>query len=137
MKSALKAGEKERLKVIRLILAAIKQQEVDSRSELDDTAITAVLVKMVKQRRDSVTQFTAGGREDLAAAEQAEIGILGAYLPEPMSEDEIDQIIADAVAETGAGELRDMGKVMAVVKQKTEGRADLGQVSAKVREKLG
>ena len=136
MKSALKAGEKERLKVIRLILAAIKQQEIDSRSELDDGAVTAVLNKMVKQRRDSVTQFTAGGREDLAAIEQAEIGILDAYLPEPMSAQEIEQIIADAISETGAGELRDMGKVMAVVKQKAEGRADLGQVSAKVRAKL-
>jgi len=136
MKIAMKAGQKDRLKVVRLILAAIKQQEVDTREELDDADVLAVLNKMVKQRRDSVSQFTDGGRDDLADVERAEIAVLKDYLPEPMSDEEIEQIIAAAIAETGAESLRDMGKVMGVVKQKAEGRADLGQVSGKVKAHL-
>lgn len=136
MKSAMKAGEKDRLKVIRLILAAVKQQEVDQRIELDDAGVLAVLSKMVKQRRDSVTQFRDGGRDDLADAEQAEISILEHYLPEPLADAEVEQLIRDAIAETGATALRDMGKVMGVVKQKAEGRADLGAVSSKVKQLL-
>ena len=136
MKSAMKAGEKDRLKVIRLILAAVKQQEVDQRIELDDAGVLAVLSKMVKQRRDSVTQFRDGGRDDLADAEQAEISILEHYLPAPLADAEVEQLIRDAIAETGATALRDMGKVMGVVKQKAEGRADLGAVSSKVKQLL-
>lgn len=137
MKSAMKAGEKERLQVIRMILAAIKQQEIDQRAELDDTAVLAVLNKMVKQRRDSVTQFRQGGREDLAAAEEAEIGVLENYLPEQLDAAEIEAIIDDAIAATGAASMRDMGKVMAIVRQKAEGRADLGAVSQTVKARLG
>ena len=137
MKRAMKAGDKDRLKVVRLILAAIKQQEVDSRKELDDEAVLTVLGKMVKQRRDSVTQFTDGGRQDLAAAEQAEIEVLETYLPEPLSAEEIDALIDAAIAETGADSMRDMGKVMGIVKARAEGRADLSAVSATVRARLG
>ena len=136
MKSAMKAGDKDRLKVLRLILAAIKQQEVDQRTELDDPAVLNVLGKMVKQRHDSVSQFREGGRADLADAEEAEIGVLKAYLPEPLSETEVDRFIGEAIAETGAQSLREMGKVMAALKQKTEGRADLGAVSGKVKARL-
>ena len=136
MKTAMKAGEKDRLKVIRLILAAIKQQEVDQRTELDDAAVLAVLNKMVKQRRDSVAQFTDGGRTDLADAEAAEITILEQYLPEQMSDSELDQMVRDAIADSGAETIRDMGRVMGIVKQKAEGRADMGAVSARVKELL-
>ena len=136
-KTAMKAGDKDRLKVLRLILAAIKQQEVDRRVELDENDVLSVLNKMVKQRRDSVTQFRDGGREDLAAIEQDEIAILEHYLPAKLSEDDVDRLIREAIAETGADSLRDMGKVMAVVKQKAEGRADLGAVSARVKAELG
>lgn len=136
-KTALKAGDKERLKVLRLTLAAIKQQEVDQRIELDDAAILSVVTKMVKQRRDSVEQFTAGGRDDLASAEAREIEVLHGYLPEPLSDAELDALIAEAIAETGAQSLRDMGKVMGLVKTRAAGRADLGQVSGLVKKKLG
>ena len=137
MKTALKAGEKERLQVIRLIMAAIKQQEIDGRIELDDAAVLTVLNKMVKQRRDSVTQFRDGGRNDLADKELAEIAILETYLPEPLSEADIDALIREAIESAGATEIRDMGKVMGILKQKAEGRADLGAVSGKVRALLG
>lgn len=137
MKAAMRAGEKDRLKVIRMVLAAIKQQEVDQRTELDDAAVTSIVTKMVKQRRDSITQFREGKRDDLADAEEAEISILEGYLPEQLSNDEIDALIDSAIAASGASTMRDMGKVMGIVKQKAEGRADLGAISGKVKARLG
>lgn len=137
MKTAMKAGDKDRLKVIRLILSAIKQIEVDKRVELDDSDVLAVLTKMVKQRRDSVTQFHDGGRDDLADIETAEIAVIEHYLPAQLSADEVAQLVDQAIVDTGAEGLRDMGKVMAAVKQKAEGRADLGAVSGMVKAKLG
>ena len=137
MKAALKGGEKERLKVVRMVLAAIKQQEIDQRTELDDAALMGVVTKMVKQRRDSITQFNQGGRADLAAVEEAEIEVLEAYLPEQLSADEIDALIDEAITSTGANSMRDMGKVMGLLKPKLEGRADLGPVSGKVKARLG
>ncbi|HZW58784.1 MAG TPA: GatB/YqeY domain-containing protein [Woeseiaceae bacterium] len=136
MKVAMKAGDKDRLKVVRLILAAVKQVEVDERRELDDPAVVAVLNKMVKQRRDSITQFSDGGRDDLAALETAEIGVIESYLPEPLSEDELGELIDKALAESGATTVRDMGRVMAIVKDRAAGRADLGAVSARVKARL-
>lgn len=137
MKTAMKSGEKDRLKVIRLILAAVKQIEVDKRIELDDAAVLAVLNKMVKQRRDSVSQFRDGGRADLADIEAAEIVVIEQYLPAQLSAEDVTKIVEQAIADTGAAGMRDMGKVMAIVKQKTEGRADLGAVSGMVKAKLG
>jgi uncharacterized protein YqeY len=136
MKSAMKAGEKDRLKVVRLILAAIKQVEVDKRIELDDSAVLAVLDKMVKQRRDSVEQFENGNREDLAAIERAEIQVLETYLPEQLSADELAAMVDEVIAATGAESMRDMGKVMGQIKAKAAGRADMGAVSATVKERL-
>jgi uncharacterized protein YqeY len=136
MKSAMKAGEKDRLKVVRLILAAIKQVEVDKRIELDDSAVLAVLDKMVKQRRDSVEQFENGNREDLAAIERAEIEVLETYLPEQLSADELAAMVDEVIAATGAESMRDMGKVMGQIKAKAAGRADMGAVSATVKERL-
>ena len=136
MKSALKAGEKDRLRVVRLILAAIKQVEVDKRIELDDAAVLAVLDKMVKQRRDSVEQFEKGNREDLAAIERAEIEVLETYLPEQLSADELAKMVDEVIAATGAESMRDMGKVMGQIKAKAAGRADMGAVSATVKERL-
>ena len=137
MKSAMKAGEKDRLKVVRLILAAIKQIEVDQRIELDDAAVLTVLEKMVKQRRDSIEQFQKGNRQDLADIEIAEIAVLDTYLPEQLSAAEVDQIVDDAIAATGAESIRDMGKVMGQIKAKAAGRADMGAVGAKVKARLG
>jgi uncharacterized protein YqeY len=137
MKSAMKAGDKERLRVVRLILAAIKQVEVDQRIEMDDPAVLTVLDKMVKQRRDSVAQFKAGNRNDLADIELAEIEILETYLPEQLSETELDALIAAAFAATGASSIRDMGKVMAEIKTRAAGRADMGAAGAKVKARLG
>ena len=136
MKSAMKAGEKDRLKVVRLILAAIKQVEVDKRIELDDAAVLAVLDKMVKQRRDSVDQFEQGNREDLAAIERADIEVLETYLPEQLSADELASMVDEIIAATGAESMRDMGKVMGQIKAKAAGRADMGAVSATVKERL-
>jgi len=136
MKSAMKAGDKDRLKVVRLILAAIKQVEVDSRKELDDTAVLGVLDKMVKQRRDSVEQFTKGGREDLAAIELAEIAVLEGYLPAQLDEAELDALIDEVIAATGAASIRDMGKVMGAIKSRAAGRADMGVVGSRVKERL-
>jgi uncharacterized protein YqeY len=136
MKTAMRAGDKDRLKVVRLMLAAIKQIEIDQRIELDDAAILAVLNKMVKQRRDSVSQFTAGGRSDLADIETAEIAVLEAYLPAQLSDAELDQLIEQAIATSGAESIRDMGKVMGQVKAKAEGRADMSAVSARVKQRL-
>ncbi|MDX2411128.1 MAG: GatB/YqeY domain-containing protein [Woeseiaceae bacterium] len=137
MKSAMKAGEKERLKVVRLMLAAINQIEIDKRIELDDAAVLSVLDKMVKQRRDSVEQFQNGGRNDLADIELAEIAVLDTYLPEQLSDTELDALIDEAISATGAENIRDMGKVMGQIKSKAAGRADMGAVGAKVKARLG
>ena len=137
MKSAMKAGEKDRLKVVRLMRAAIKQIEIDKRIELDDVAVLGVIEKMVKQRRDSVEQFQKGNREDLADIELAEIVILETYLPEQLSATEVDALIDAAIAATEAQSIRDMGKVMAQVKSEAAGRADMGTVGAKVKARLG
>lgn len=137
MKTAMKAGDKDRLKVVRLIRAAINQIEVDQRIELDDAAVLGVLNKMVKQRRDSISQFRDGGRDDLADVELAEIAVIENYLPEQMSDDELDAMIAKAISEIGAASIRDMGKVMGAVKAKAEGRADMAAVGAKVKSILG
>jgi uncharacterized protein YqeY len=136
MKTAMRAGEKERLATIRLILSAIKQREVDERITLDDSQVLAAIEKMVKQRREAITQFEAGGRADLVAKETAEIAILQTYLPTQMSDAEIDGVIAEAIASTGAASIKDMGKVMAAVKAKAQGRADMGAVSARIKQKL-
>jgi len=136
MKMAMKAGEKDRLGVIRLINAAIKQREVDERIEMTDAIVLAVFEKMLKQRRDSVSQYEAAGREDLAAVERYEIGIILAYLPAQMSADEVAAAIAAAIAEAGANGPQDMGKVMAVLKPKVAGRADMGALSGLVKKKL-
>ena len=137
MKSALRAGEKARLGTIRLALAAIKQREVDERITLDDGQVLAVLEKMIKQRREAITQFASGGRADLVAKETAEITVLQGYLPAQMSEAEIDALIGEAIAATGAASIKDMGKVMAVVKPRAQGRADMGAISARIKQKLG
>lgn len=137
MKTAMKGGEKARLGVIRLMLAAVKQREVDERLELDDSQILAVLDKMVKQRRDSIQQYSNAGRDDLAAQEAAEIEVIQEFLPAALSEPEILAIIDAAIAETAAESMRDMGKVMGVVKPQVQGRADVGMVSGLVKKKLG
>ncbi len=137
MKSAMKAGEKDRLKAVRLILAAIKQIEVDTRTELDDATVLSVLDKMVKQRRDSVEQFQKGGRDDLVNIELAEIAVIETYLPEQMSNEELDTLIDEVISATGAESIRDMGKVMGQIKSKAAGRADMGAISAKVKARLG
>jgi uncharacterized protein YqeY len=136
MKSALRAGEKERLGTVRMILAAIKQREVDERISLDDAQVLAVLDKMVKQRREAITQFESGARADLVAKEQAEIALLQQYLPAQLSTSEIDALIGKAIAQTGATSLKDMGKVMGVLKGELAGRADMGAVSARIKQKL-
>ena len=136
MKAAMKSGDKQRLGVIRLINAAIKQREVDERITLDDAQVLAVLDKMIKQRREAITQFQSGGRADLVAKETAEIGVLQAYLPSQMSEAEIDELISQSIAAAGASSVKDKGKVMALVKPKAQGRADLGLVSARIKQKL-
>ena len=136
MKTAMKAGEKDRLAVIRLINAAIKQREVDERIVLDDAATLAVLEKMVKQRKDSVSQYEAANREDLAAIERAEILIIDTYLPAKMDEAAISAAIAEAIAETGAAGPADMGKLMGVLKPKLAGQADMGLVSVLVKKAL-
>jgi uncharacterized protein len=136
MKSALRAAEKERLATIRLALAAIKQREVDERIILDDTQVLAVLEKMIKQRREAITQFESGGRADLVAKESAEIAVLQGYLPAQMTPAEIDALISEAIATSGATSIKDMGKVMAAVKPKAQGRADMGAISARIKQKL-
>jgi uncharacterized protein YqeY len=136
MKTAMRGGDKHRLGVIRLMLAAIKQREVDERIELDDTQVLATLEKMMKQRKDSVSQFDAAHRDDLSAIERAEMVVIETYLPSKLGEDEIDALIAAAIAETGASSPRDMGKVVAAVKEKAAGRADMGVVSGKITVRL-
>ena len=136
MKSAMKAGDKDRLKVVRLILAAIKQVEVDTREEQSDAAVLGLMTKMIKQRRDSVEQFEAGAREDLAAIERAEIIVLQDYLPEQLSAQDLAAMVDEVIQATGATGIRDMGKVMGQIKAKASGRADMGAVSATVKERL-
>jgi uncharacterized protein YqeY len=136
MKTAMRAGEKERLATIRLILSAIKQREVDERITLDDTQVLSVVEKMVKQRKESIAQFEAGGRADLVAKEAAEITVLKTYLPEQLTEAELDALIAEAIAATGASTVKDMGKVMAIVKAKAQGRADMAVVGSRIKQKL-
>lgn len=136
MKTAMRAGEKERLGTVRMILAGIKQREVDERISLDDTQVLAVLDKMVKQRKEAITQFASGGRADLVAKEQAEIALLQKYLPAQLSSAEIDALISKAIASTGASSLKDMGKVMGALKGELAGRADMGAVSALIKQKL-
>ncbi|KLD62988.1 GatB/YqeY domain-containing protein [Dyella japonica] len=136
MKTAMRGGDKDRLGVIRLILAAIKQREVDERIELDDVQTLAVLEKMVKQRKDSITQFEAASRQDLADIEKAEMKVIEVYLPAKLSDEEIDALITAAIAETGASSARDMGKVVAAVKEKAAGRADMGVVSGRIKARL-
>ena len=137
MKTAMRAAEKEWLGTVRLLLAAIKQREVDERITLDDGQVLAVIDKMIKQRREAISQFESGGRSDLVAKETAEIGVLQAYLPAQLSPAELDALIAEAIAATGAATVKDMGKVMGFVKPKAQGRADMGALSARIKQKLG
>jgi hypothetical protein len=137
MKAAMKAGDKPRLSVIRMILAAVKQREVDERISLDDAQVLSALDKMLKQRRESVAQFEKGGRQDLVDQENAEIKVIQGYLPAQLSEAELDQMINAAVAESGAASIKDMGKVMGILKPKVQGRADMSSVSARIKAKLG
>jgi uncharacterized protein YqeY len=137
MKTALRAGDKPRLGTIRLILAAIKQREVDERIALDDAQVIVVLDKMQKQRRESITQFEAAGREDLAAQERFESGIIQDYLPTALTEAELSALLDQALAASGASGIKDMGKVMAILKPQIQGRADLGAVSSAIKARLG
>jgi len=136
MKSSMKSGDKQRLGVIRLMLAAIKQIEVDERIEPDDTRILAVLDKMAKQRRESISHYSDAGRDDLVAVEQAEIDIIQEYLPEALSEAEINDLVEQSIAATGAATIKDMGKLMAALKPQLQGRADMGKVSQLIKSRL-
>ncbi len=136
MKTAMRGGDKHRLGVIRLMLAAIKQREVDERIELDDVQVLSVLEKMLKQRKDSVSQFDAAGRDDLSAIERAEMVVIETYLPSKLGDAEIDALITAAIADTGASSPRDIGKVVAAVKEKAVGRADMGVVSGRIKARL-
>jgi uncharacterized protein YqeY len=136
MKASMRSGDKERLAGIRLVLAAIKQREVDERILLDDTQVLAVLDKMIKQRRESITQFAAGGRADLVAKESAELAVLQSYLPAQLAEAEVEILIRAAIANTGATSMKDMGKVMAAVKPQVQGRTDMGVLSARIKALL-
>lgn len=137
MKSAMRAGEKKKLGTIRLILSAIKQVEVDTRKDLSDDDVLVILDKMVKQRRESISQYDQAGREELSAIEKEEIEIIQAYLPEPLSEDEISTMIEQAISSSGAESMKDMGKVMGILKPQLQGRADMGAVSGIIKSKLG
>ncbi|MEP7041573.1 MAG: GatB/YqeY domain-containing protein [Dokdonella sp.] len=137
MKTAMKSGDKERLGVIRLINAAIKQREVDERILLDDAQVLGAIEKMLKQRRDSITQFRDAGREDLASKEEFEVGVIQGYLPAQLADADIEAIVAAAIVESGASSPKDMGKVVGLVKAKVAGRADMGKVSALIKQKLG
>lgn len=137
MKDAMRAGDKPRLAAIRLILASIKQKEVDERKDLDDAEITAVLDRMVKQRRESIGQFEKAGRNDLVEQETSELAIIREYLPEQLSQDQLHALIDDAMEQTGASSIKDMGKVMGHLKPKLQGRADMGAVSALIKARLG
>lgn len=136
MKDAMRARDRERLATIRLIQAAIKQVEVDERIEPDDTRVLSILDKMVKQRRDSITQFVAAGRTDLSEKEEAEIAVIQEFLPQALNPDELDRLVSEAVTQSGASSMQEMGKVMAILKPQVQGRADMGDVSRRVKEKL-
>ncbi|OOE87257.1 GatB/YqeY domain-containing protein [Salinivibrio sharmensis] len=136
-KTAMKQKDKARLGTLRLVMAAIKQQEVDTRQSLSDDEILAVLTKNVKQRRDSVAQYQAAGRDDLAETELAEIAVIEEFLPQPLSDDEVDALVKAAVEKAGASSMQDMGKVMGVLKPQVQGRADMGKVSQRVKARLG
>ncbi len=136
MKSAMREKDSARLEAIRMIRAAIQRREVDERVTLDDAGVLAVLQKMIKQSRDAVGQFQSGGRDDLVAKEQAGIAVLESYLPEPLSDEELGRLIEAAITESGAGEMRDMGKVMGLLKPRIDGRADMGAVSARIKARL-
>ena len=137
IKSAMRARDRARVGALRQVSAAIKQREVDDRVTLDSPGVVAVLEKMLKQRRDSLAQFESAGRDDLASQESFEIELIEAYMPSPLSPQELQALIADALAETGAGSMKDMGRVMAWLKPRVQGRADMKQLSTTVREKLG
>jgi uncharacterized protein YqeY len=137
MKTAMRAAQKERLGTVRMILAGIKQREVDERVSLDDSQVLSVIDKMVKQRKESIAQFETGGRADLVAKEKAEIALLQEYLPTQLSPAEIETLISAAIAKTGAASIKDMGKVMGALKSELAGRADMGAVSARIKQKLG
>ena len=136
MKTAMRSGDKDRLGCIRLIMAAVKQREVDERITLDDAQLLGVLEKMGKQRRESITQFQAGGRADLVAKENAELDIINAYLPAQLGTAELDALISQAISETGAASIKDMGKVMALIKSKAQGRVDMSTVGARIKARL-
>ena len=136
MKAAMRAKESARLSTIRLLLAAIKQREVDERIELDDAAVLGVIEKMIKQRRESIAQFEKASRNDLADAEKAEVQVLSAYLPAQMSDAEVQKLVESVISETGASGAKDMGKVMAALKSRLAGKADMGKVSALVKARL-
>ncbi len=136
MKSAMKAKDKDTLKAIRMILGAIKQKEVDERIELNDTQILAVIQKMVKQRKDSISQFSTAGRDDLIAVEEAELAVINNYMPAQLSEEEIAAAVGKAIADTGASSMQDMGKLMGLLKGQLDGKADMGLVSGAIRAKL-
>jgi uncharacterized protein YqeY len=137
MKSAMRNREKQRLQTIRSILAAIKQQEVDTRIDVDDSTVLAILDKQRKQRKESIFQFKKAERSDLVRQEESELEIIQDYLPEPLSEEELQALVAEALAETGANTMRDMGKVMSVIKPKAQGRADMGKISGMIKTQLG
>lgn len=136
MKAAMRAKEKDRLMTVRSILAVIKQQEVDTREELSDTDVLAILDKLSKQRRESISQYSAAGRDDLVAQEELELGFIQEYLPEPLTDDEIQGLVAEAIAGTGANSMQDMGKVMAHLKPLAQGRADMGKISGLIKSAL-
>ena len=136
VKAAMRAGDKPRLGTLRMVSAAIKQKEVDERRTLDDADVLAILDKMVKQRRESLAQYEEAGRQELADAERAEIELIGEFLPQPLSDQEIDALVAEAIHESGAASIRDMGKAMALLKPRVQGRADMGAVSARVKQQL-
>ena len=137
MKAAMRAKESERLGTIRMLTAAIKQREVDERIQLDDVQVLSVIEKMIKMRKESIEQFKSGGRDDLVARESKEIELLQGYLPAKLSDGEVDALIREAIAESGATSIKEMGKAMALVKQSAQGRADMGVISAKLKAKLG
>lgn len=137
VKAAMRAKEKERLNALRLITSEFKRVEVDERIDIDDARALAILDKMLKQRRDSLAQYEAAGRDDLAAVEQFEMNVISEYMPEPLSDDELAKLVADAIAQSGAASMQDMGKVMGILKPQVQGRADMAQISQQVKSQLG
>ncbi len=137
MKQALRDRDEARLRAIRMLQAAIQRQEIDERTTLDDGAVTAMVQKLIKQSQDALEQFTQGGRDDLVAREKADIAVWQAYLPEQLGDEELARLVAEAISETGAASMKDMGKVMGVLKPKVQGRADMGKVSATLKARLG